>query len=160
MIGIGHCYARHTQVTISTTHRQYFEMVLRLIAEKEAIVEVEIGWLCVQFTAWFANRQLIANFYGQVDDIVDHHRIVCFAFTMQMMGMAIFVPFAESGYTEPVRVDTWRITRAVRRTVYQTLETATYPWSDLSSAFHLLDIAVAHDIAARLESTRSHALLV
>ncbi|KAL1442572.1 hypothetical protein MTO96_007797 [Rhipicephalus appendiculatus] len=137
------------EVTISTTHRYYFERALRLIELKEAVVELVIGWLCVQFTSWFANRQLIANFHGKVEDIEIHHRIVCFLFTMRFMGMAIFVPFAESVYTEPVRDDVWRITSAVRRTVFQTLDRATYPWGDLDAAFHLLNVAVAHDLEAR-----------
>ncbi|KAL3209482.1 hypothetical protein MRX96_052349 [Rhipicephalus microplus] len=105
--------ARHYQlavsdvVTISTSHRDYFAMTLHLNAEKEAIVELVIGWLCVQFTSWFANRQLIDNHYGKVEDILVHHRIVCLVFTMKFMGMAIFVPFVQSVYTEPVRNDTW-----------------------------------------------------
>ncbi|KAL1486180.1 hypothetical protein MTO96_047066, partial [Rhipicephalus appendiculatus] len=136
-------------VTISTTDRYYFERALSLIELKEAVVELVIGWLCVQFTSWFANRQLIANFNNNVEDIEIHHRIVCFIFTTRFMGMALFVPFAESVYTEPVRDDVWRITRAVRRTVFQTLDRATYPWGNLDGAFDLLNIAVAHDMEAR-----------
>ncbi|KAH7943854.1 hypothetical protein HPB52_011997 [Rhipicephalus sanguineus] len=136
-------------VTISTHHWEYFRLALELIAEKEAVVELVIGWLCVQYTSWFANRQLISNIHANREDIVEYHREVCFVFTLEKTGVALFVPFVESVYTEPVRTDAARIARDVRRTVYQTLERATYPWSELGAAFHLFDIASAHDINAR-----------
>ncbi|KAL1482716.1 hypothetical protein MTO96_033607 [Rhipicephalus appendiculatus] len=140
---------RNELVTISTLHREYFHRVLELIAEKEAVVELVIGWLCVQYTSWFANRQLISNIYANRVDIVEYHRKACFVFTLVKMGVALFVPFVQSVYTQPVREDAARITRDVRRTVYQTLERVTYPWSELGPVFHLLDTAVAHDIDAR-----------
>ncbi|KAH7944659.1 hypothetical protein HPB52_023068 [Rhipicephalus sanguineus] len=136
-------------VTISTTQREYFQVVLELIAQKETVVELVIGWLCVQFTSWFANRQLIANYNGNGEDVAVLHRRNCLGFTLATMGVALFVPFVESVYTEPVRADAARITRAVRRTVYQSLDRATYPWFELDVVFKILDIASSHDIEAR-----------
>ncbi|KAH7946673.1 hypothetical protein HPB52_003197 [Rhipicephalus sanguineus] len=136
-------------IEIITTKRQYFDMILELIATKENIVELVIGWLCVQYTSWFSNRQLIANFYNYSTDIAELHRRICLAYTLSRTGIALFVPFMQRIYTEPVREDASRIALAVRRTVYQTLGESTYPWLELGSVFIYFDTAVAHDLEAR-----------
>ncbi|KAL1469004.1 hypothetical protein MTO96_041105 [Rhipicephalus appendiculatus] len=136
-------------VEIITTKRQYFHIVLEVIATKEGILELVIGWLCVQYTSWFSNRQLISNFYNYPEDIDQLHQRICLAYTLSLTGIALFVPFVQRIYTEPVRQDVSRIASVVRRTVYQTLGESTYPWLDLSSAFIYFDTAVAHDLEAR-----------
>ncbi|KAH6942859.1 hypothetical protein HPB50_011346 [Hyalomma asiaticum] len=125
-----HGLSGNERIEISTTHREYFELVVELIATREAVVELFIGWLAVQFTARFANR-------------------TCFAFTVALTGIALLVPFIERFYTEPVRDDTWRIARDVRRTVYQTLNRATYPWADVNAAFRYMELTRAPDIESR-----------
>ncbi|KAH7948550.1 hypothetical protein HPB51_028522 [Rhipicephalus microplus] len=134
-------------------NRQYFQLILHLVATKEEVLELVIGWLCVQYTSWFANRELIANFYGYPENADLRHRRVCLAFTISLTGIALLVPFVQGVYTEPVRKDAWGITRAVRRTVYQTLDEATYPWHEITSVFRFLDIAVVHDLEARSVET-------
>ncbi|KAH6942860.1 hypothetical protein HPB50_011347 [Hyalomma asiaticum] len=129
-------------IEIVPTNRQYFDQVLLLIATKEEVVELVIGWLCVQFTSWFSNRQLIANFHNYPMDAEEQHRRVCLAYTISLTGIALFVPVVRRIYTEPVREDASRIARAMRRTVYQTLDEATYPWLELGSVFRYLDIAL------------------
>ncbi|KAL1482711.1 hypothetical protein MTO96_033602 [Rhipicephalus appendiculatus] len=137
-------------IEIVASRRQYFLLMLHLIETKEEIVELVIGWLCVQYTSWFSNRELIANFYNYPEDTDRLHRRVCLAFTMSLTGIALVVPFVQGVYTEPVRDDVSRIAREVRRTVYQTLNEATYPWHEIGSVFRFLDTAVAHDLEARL----------
>ncbi|XP_075741786.1 uncharacterized protein LOC119187783 [Rhipicephalus microplus] len=134
------------EITISTSHREYFLVALQLIAQKETVVELVIGWLCVQLTLWFANRQLIANYHGYGADVVAQHQRACLSFTLAIMGVALFVPFVASVYTEPVRADAARIARAVRRTVYQSLDRATYPWFEMDVVFSIMNIASAHDL--------------
>ncbi|XP_075726096.1 neprilysin-1-like [Rhipicephalus microplus] len=138
------------EITISTSHREYFLVALQLIAQKETAVELVIGWLCVQFTSWFANRQLIANYHGYGEDVAAQHQRACLSFTLATMGVALFVPFVASVYTEPVRADASRIARAVRRTVYQSLDRATYPWFEMDVVFSIMNIASAHDLEASL----------
>ncbi|XP_075750745.1 uncharacterized protein LOC142817581 [Rhipicephalus microplus] len=137
------------QITIITGKRQYLDVVIELLATKETILELVIGWLCVQYTSWFANRQLIANFYNYPEDIDKLHQRICLAYTLSLTGIALFVPFVQRIYTESAREDVWRIARAMRRTVYQTLGETTYPWLDLSSAFLYFDAAVAFDLESR-----------
>ncbi|XP_075726076.1 endothelin-converting enzyme 1 [Rhipicephalus microplus] len=137
------------EITISTSHREYFLVALQLIAQKETVVELVIGWLCVQFTSWFANRQLIANYHGYGEHVAAQHQRACLSFTLATMGVALFVPFVASVYTEPVRADAARIARAVRRTVYQSLDRATYPWFEMDVVFSIMNIASAHDLEAR-----------
>ncbi|KAL3260369.1 hypothetical protein MRX96_046303 [Rhipicephalus microplus] len=136
-------------ITIITGKRQYLDVVIELLATKETILELVIGWLCVQYTSWFANRQLIANFYNYPEDIDKLHQRICLAYTLSLTGIALFVPFVQRIYTESAREDVWRIARAMRRTVYQTLGETTYPWLDLSSAFLYFDAAVAFDLESR-----------
>ncbi|XP_075724480.1 uncharacterized protein LOC142767147 [Rhipicephalus microplus] len=140
---------RKKEITISTSHREYFLVALQLIAQKETVVELVIGWLCVQFTSWFANRQLIANYHGYGEHVAAQHQRACLSFTLATMGVALFVPFVASVYTEPVRADAARIARAVRRTVYQSLDRATYPWFEMDVVFSIMNIASAHDLEAR-----------
>ncbi|KAL3209100.1 hypothetical protein MRX96_052409, partial [Rhipicephalus microplus] len=144
------------QIETVANNRQYFQLILHLVATKEEVLELVIGWLCVQYTSWFANRELIANFYGYPENADLRHRRVCLAFTISLTGIALLVPFVQGVYTEPVRKDAWGITRAVRRTVYQTLDEATYPWHEITSLFRFLDIAVVHDLEARFAHFPEH----
>ncbi|XP_075559840.1 neprilysin-1-like [Dermacentor variabilis] len=145
------------QITIFTTNQRYLECIIELIKTKEVIVELVIGWLAVQFTARFANRELIANYHNTLDQAEEFHRKTCFYFTGTLMGIALFLPYMERVYTEAVRADAWRITREVRRTVYQTLDSATYPWGELDAVFRFMEMTRVDDIEARLEK---HARLV
>ncbi|KAL3225548.1 hypothetical protein MRX96_049200 [Rhipicephalus microplus] len=88
-------------------NRQYFQLILHLVATKEEVLELVIGWLCVQYTSWFANRELIANFYGYPENADLRHRRICLAFTISLTGIALVVPFVQGVYTEPVRKDVW-----------------------------------------------------
>ncbi|KAL3226204.1 hypothetical protein MRX96_049005, partial [Rhipicephalus microplus] len=146
-LGVG--ITSSSEIETVANNRQYFQLILHLVATKEEVLELVIGWLCVQYTSWFANRELIANFYGYPENADLRHRRICLAFTISLTGIALVVPFVQGVYTEPVRKDAWGITRAVRRTVYQTLNEATYPWHEISSVFRFLDIAVVHDLEAR-----------
>ncbi|XP_075559842.1 neprilysin-1-like [Dermacentor variabilis] len=139
------------QITIFTTNQRYFEFIIQLIATKDVIVELVIGWLAVQFTARFANRKLIANYHNTLDQAEEFHRQTCFTFTGSLMGSALFLPYMERVYTEAVRTDAWRIAREVRRTVYQTLDSATYPWGELDTVFRYMEMTRVDDIEARLE---------
>ncbi|XP_075529262.1 endothelin-converting enzyme 2-like isoform X1 [Dermacentor variabilis] len=137
------------RIEIATNHDEYFKQMIELIKTKETIVELVIGWMAVQFTAQFANRQLIANHYNTLEGIEELHRRDCFAFASYLMGAALFLPFLERFYSEPVRTDARRIAREVRRTVYQRLDRATYPWAELDVAFKYIEIARVDDIEAR-----------
>ncbi|XP_070381158.1 neprilysin-1-like isoform X1 [Dermacentor albipictus] len=137
------------RIEIATSHHEYFKLLIELIKTKETIVELIIGWMAVQFTARFANRQLIANHYNTLEGAEEFHRKGCFAFASYLMGAALFLPFLERVYTEPVRTDARRIAREVRRVVYQRLERATYPWAELDVAFKYMEIARMDDIEAR-----------
>ncbi|KAL1473791.1 hypothetical protein MTO96_038466 [Rhipicephalus appendiculatus] len=81
--------------------------------------------------------------------VLELHQRICLSYTLSLTGIALFGPFVQRIYTEPVRQDVSRIASVVRRTVYQTLGESTYPWLDLSSAFIYFDTAVAHDLEAR-----------
>ncbi|XP_070381691.1 membrane metallo-endopeptidase-like 1 [Dermacentor albipictus] len=137
------------QIEIVTDHDEYFKQMIELIKTRETIVELVIGWMAVQFTAQFANRQLIANHYNTLAGVEELHRRDCFAFASYLMGAALFLPFLERVYTEPVRTDARRIAKEVRRVVYQRLDRATYPWAELDVAFKYMEIARVDDIEAR-----------
>ncbi|XP_037572049.2 neprilysin-1 [Dermacentor silvarum] len=139
----------NTQIAIFTTNQLYLEVIIELISTKEVIVELVIGWLAVQFTARFANRQLIASYHNSVEQAEHFHRRACLGISVSLTGIALFLPYLERVYTEPVRDDTGRIARQVRRTVYQTLERVTYPWADLDAVFMYMEISRADDIEAR-----------
>ncbi|XP_075527336.1 neprilysin-1-like [Dermacentor variabilis] len=137
------------RIEIATNHDEYLKLMVELIKTKETIVELVIGWMAVQFTAQFANRQLIANHYNTLEGAEEFHRRGCFAFTSYLMGAALFLSFLERVYTEPVRTDARHIAREVRRIVYQKLHRATYPWAELDVAFKYMEIARVDDIVAR-----------
>ncbi|XP_070381193.1 neprilysin-1-like isoform X1 [Dermacentor albipictus] len=137
------------RIEIATDHDEYFKQMIELIKTKETIVELIIGWMAVQFTAQFANRQLIANHYNTLAGVEELHRRDCFAFASYLMGAALFLPFLERVYTEPVRTDARRIAKEVRRVMYQKLDRATYPWAELDVVFRYMEIARVDDIEAR-----------
>ncbi|KAH7970779.1 hypothetical protein HPB49_015515 [Dermacentor silvarum] len=137
------------RIEISTTHEEYFKVLVELITTKEPIVELVLGWMAVQYTSRFANRQLIANYHNTLAGAEDFHRRMCFSSTGFLMGTALFLPFLERVYTEPVRTDVRRIASEVRRTVYQKLEHGTYPWDELDVVFKYMEIARVDDIEAR-----------
>nr|XP_054920265.1 uncharacterized protein LOC126518160 [Dermacentor andersoni] len=137
------------RIEIATNNDVYFKLFIELIKTKETIVELVIGWMAVRFTARFANRQLIANHYNTLEGVEELHRTGCFAVASYLLGAALFLPFLERVYTEPVRTDARRIARDVRRMVYQRLERATYPWAELDVAFNYIEIARVDDIEAR-----------
>ncbi|XP_049514208.1 neprilysin-1-like [Dermacentor silvarum] len=146
------------RVEISTTHEDYFKVMVELITTKETIVELVLGWIAVQYTSPFANRQLIANYHNTLQHAEEYHRTSCFVFTSYLMGIALFLPFLQRVYTEPVRTDVHHIAREVRRTVYQTLELGTYPWAELDVVFKYMEIARVDDIEARFGAAFMHAL--
>ncbi|KAH7970710.1 hypothetical protein HPB49_014561 [Dermacentor silvarum] len=136
-------------IEISTTHQDYFKVLVELITTKETIVELVLGWMAVQYTSQFANRPLIANYHNILEQAEEHHMRICFSFTGFLMGTALFLPFLERVYTEPVRIDVRRIAKDMRRTVYQKLELGTYPWDELDVVFKYMEIARVDDIEAR-----------
>ncbi|KAH7970232.1 hypothetical protein HPB49_001377 [Dermacentor silvarum] len=147
------------RIEISTTHQDYFKVFVELITTKETIVELVLGWIAVQYTSPFANRQLIANYHNTLQHAEVYHRSSCFILTSYLMGIALFLPFLQRVYTEPVRTDVHHIAREVRRTVYQTLELGTYPWAELDVVFKYMEIARVDDIEARFGAAFMHALI-
>ncbi|XP_077490891.1 uncharacterized protein LOC144101624 [Amblyomma americanum] len=137
------------QIPVVFTHKRYTSFLLAEVAYSEKYIELLLGWVVVQHTSRFANRQLIRNYYYDAENPEQPHRALCLETTIRLTGVALFAPMVQGIFTEQVRADQTHIVTAVRRTVFQTLARATYPWGDLDAVFHYIDRTRAEDIDAR-----------
>ncbi|KAK8782752.1 hypothetical protein V5799_015907 [Amblyomma americanum] len=137
------------EIPVVFTHKRYTSFLLAEVAYSEKYIELLLGWVVVQHTSRFANRQLIRNYYYDAENPEQPHRALCLETTIRLTGVALFAPMVQGIFTEQVRADQTHIVTAVRRTVFQTLARATYPWGDLDAVFHYIDRTRAEDIDAR-----------